>query len=131
MKHGAKQSTTLVDSTGKSVEVIELIVDYARVGTVVVRVCRASSTGWSTGDDVVAETVEEHRGPATGDVLSPGPIQFFLEHGASLEEVHNLVLSMFPCELKRGEVAQKTEVAGAASVNPMTGPRTRPLWPYS
>ena len=78
MKHGAKQSTTLVDSTGKSVEVIELIVDYARVGTVVVRVCRASSTGWSTGDDVVAETVEEHRGPATGDVLSPGPTQFFL-----------------------------------------------------
>ena len=117
MKHGAKQSTTLVDSTGKSVEVIELIVDYARVGTVVVRVCRASSTGWRTGDDVVAETVEEHRGPATGDVLSPGPIQFFLEHGASLEEVHVVVLSMFPCELKRGEVAQKTEVAGAASVN--------------
>ena len=82
MRHGAKQSTTLVDSTGKSVEVVELIVDYARVGTVVVRVCRASSTGWSTGDDVVAETVEEHRGPATGDVLSPGSIQFFLEHGA-------------------------------------------------
>ena len=28
-----------------------------------------------------------------------------------------MVLSTFPCELKRGEVAQKTEVAGAASVN--------------
>ena len=50
MKHGAKQSTTLVDSTGKSVEVIELIVDFARVGTVVVRVFRASSAGWSTGE---------------------------------------------------------------------------------
>ena len=73
-------------------------------------------------DDVVAETVEEHRGPATGDVLSPGPIQFVLGHGVGLEEVHVFVLSIFPCELRRGEVAQKTEVAGAASVNPNDGP---------
>ena len=56
-----------------------------------------------------------HRSPATGDVLSPGPIQFVLEHGAGLEELYDVVLSMFPCELRHGEVAQKTEVAGAAS----------------
>ena len=39
----ARQSVTLVDSTCGAVEVVELIVDFARVGTVVVRVCGAGS----------------------------------------------------------------------------------------
>ena len=44
-KQKAKQPAPQVDSTGKTVEVIELIVYFARVGTVVVRVCGASSAG--------------------------------------------------------------------------------------
>ena len=48
---------------------------------------------------------EEQLGPATGDVLSPGPIQFVLEHGAGLEEVHVVVLCVFPSKLGCGEVA--------------------------
>ena len=39
-----RQSATLVDFTGGAVEVVELIIDFARVGTEVVRVCGASGT---------------------------------------------------------------------------------------
>ena len=38
-EHKARQSATLVASTVGAVEVVELTVDFARVGTVVVRVC--------------------------------------------------------------------------------------------
>ncbi len=44
-KQKAKQSAPLADSTGRAVEVIELIVYFARVRTVVLRVYRASSAG--------------------------------------------------------------------------------------
>ena len=67
------------------------------------------------------ETVEEQRGPVTGNMLSPGPIQLVLEHGARLEEVHFVLLCVFLCEFGRGEVAQKTKVAGAGSVDPNKG----------
>ena len=60
-------------------------------------------------------------------MLSPGPIHFALEHGVSLEEVHVAVLRVFPCKLGRGEVAQKTEVAGAGSVNPNDGSQGTPI----
>ena len=33
---------------------------------------------------------------------------------------------MFPCEFRRGEVAQKTEVVGAASVDPDNRPKYTP-----
>ena len=35
-----------------------------------------------------------------------------------MEEARVLVLLMFPCDFRRGEVAQKFEVVGAASVDP-------------
>ena len=40
----AKQSATLVDFTGEAVEVVVLVINFARVGTIVVRVCGASGT---------------------------------------------------------------------------------------
>ena len=77
-------------STGKAVEVDELAVDFSRAGTIVVREGGASSTGQSFRGNVVAETAEVHRSAATGDVLSPGPVQFILAHYTGLKEVHVL-----------------------------------------
>ena len=49
--------------------------------------------------------------------MPPGPIDLVLEHGASLEEVHVALLCVLPSEFRSGEVAQKTKIAGAASVD--------------
>ena len=69
-------------------------------------------------DNIVAEAVQEQESPATGDMLSPGPIDFMLEHCASLEEVLIVVLCVLPSKFRRAEVAQKTEVAGTTFVDP-------------
>ena len=71
---------------------VELVDDFARVWTIVVRVRRTSSTGRSTRNKVVAEPVQEHGGSAAGDMLPPGLVQFVLEHFTGLEEVHIVVL---------------------------------------
>ena len=63
---------TLVASTGKASEVVELVDDFAGVWTIVlIGVSRASGTGRSK-DSIVAEAVKEDGSPAPGDVLPIG-----------------------------------------------------------
>ena len=107
----ANHSVIVVASTGRDVEVVELVDDSAGVWTMVIGVSGTSSAGRGMGS-IVAEAVQEHGSPATGDMLPPGPIEFALEHCASLEEVHIVVHCVLPSDFKAARSRRRLRSLG-------------------
>ena len=58
-------------------EVVELVIGFVRIGTVIIRIRR---TNVGSRDDVVTKAVQEHGSPASGDTLPPRTTKFVPEH---------------------------------------------------